>query len=186
MSTSALGIAPAALPAGADTLAEEVLAHLHAQIASVERLLEIVVEQGTAIRTRDVHEVVRLAGLLHGELSRREQIERDRTVLLQRAGARLGIEPARVTVTQLAALMEPGTARAVRERSARLQGLLDELRGVHNCNREVMRIELAFLDHLMQSLQLDHATHSYDPRGAVNDGARVGAHGALHMLDLQA
>lgn len=185
MSSAALGIAPAPAPAGTDTLAEEVLAHLHAQISSVEQLLEIVVAQGSAIRSRDVHEVVRLAGILHGEMSRREQIERDRSALLQRAGARLGIEASRVTVTQLAALMEPGTGRAVRERSARLQGLLDELRSVHDCNRAVMRVELAFLDHLMQSLALDHSTHSYDPR-ATGESARGASHGALHVLDLQA
>ncbi|HEY1450404.1 MAG TPA: hypothetical protein VGF47_05575, partial [Solirubrobacteraceae bacterium] len=88
-------------------LEQQVLAHLHAQIASVQRLLEMVLEQGAAIRSREVHEVVRLAGLLHGELVRREQIERERAVLLQSAGARLGVEPGHVTVTRLTALMEP-------------------------------------------------------------------------------
>lgn len=167
------------------TLEADVLAHLHAQIESVQRLLEIVLEQGAAIRARDVHEVVRLAGLLHGELSRREQIERERALLLQSAGARLGVEPGQVTVTRLTALMEPAAAQAVGERSARLRGLLDELRGVHACNRAVMKIELSFLDHLMQSLALDQRTHGYDVRGAV-EGARGATHGTLHVLDLQA
>lgn len=186
MSAPTLGAASALAPARSDALADEVLAHLHAQIASVQRLLEIVVEQGAAIRAREVHEVVRLAGLLHGELSRRERIESERAALLQSAAARLGIEPGQVTVTRLTASMEPAAALVVGERSARLQGLLDELRGVHACNRAVMRIELSFLDHLMQSLALDHSTHSYDLRGAVDDGARASAHGALHVLDLQA
>jgi hypothetical protein len=169
-----------------DTLEQQVLAHLHAQIASVQRLLEIVLEQGAAIRSREVHEVVRLAGLLHGELVRREQIERERAVLLQSAGARLGVEPGQVTVTRLTALMDPAAALAVSERSARLQGLLDELRSVHACNRAVMRIELSFLDHLMQSLALDHRANGYDVRGSVEASARGTAHGALHVLDLQA
>ena len=78
----------------ADPLGSEVLAHLDAQIASVQRLLEIVLEQGAAIRARDVHTVVRFAGLLHGELARREQIEATRSLLLERAGALLGIPAA--------------------------------------------------------------------------------------------
>lgn len=185
MSVAVAG-ALAGVPDRRDTLAEDVLAHLHAQIASVQRLLEIVLEQGAAIRAREVHEVVRLAGLLHGELTRREQIERERTLLLNSAGARLGIEPGRVTVTLLSELMEPDTAQVVRERSARLQGLLDELRSVHACNRAVMRIELSFLDHLMQSLSLDHSAHGYDLRGTVDGNGRGAQHGALHVLDLQA
>ena len=56
-------------------LTREVLAHLDAQIASAQRLLETVLEQGAAIRARDVHTVVRLAGMLHGEMSRRQAIE---------------------------------------------------------------------------------------------------------------
>ncbi len=186
MSETGTAIAHARDPEHADALAHDVLAHLQAQIASVQRLLEIVLEQGVAIRARDVHEVVRLAGLLHGELSRREQIERQRTLLLASAAARLGIEPGQVSVTRLTAQMQPAAADAVNERSARLRGLLQELRAVHACNRAVMKIELSFLDHLMQSLALDQRTHGYDGRGATHAGAHGATHGALHVLDLQA
>ena len=74
-------------------LSADVLNHLEAQIASAQRLLEIVLDQGAAIRARDVHTVVRLAGLLHGELTRRQQIENERSLLLARAGARWGSPP---------------------------------------------------------------------------------------------
>ena len=98
------------------------LNHLEAQIASAERLLEIVLEQGAAIRARDVHTVVRLAGLLHGELSRRQQIENERSLLLTRAGARLGIAPEQVTLTRLSALMDVAAAQLAAARSARSAG----------------------------------------------------------------
>jgi hypothetical protein len=168
-----------------DSLADDVLTHLAAQIASVQRLLEIVIEQGAAIRARDVHTVVRLAGMLHGELSRRELIEHERSLLLARAGERLGVAPELISVARLTALMDPGNARLVSERSAQLRGLLDELRREHSCNRAIMQIELSFLDHLMQSLALDGRVHGYDPRGG-SDGARAAGSSALHVLDLEA
>jgi hypothetical protein len=168
-------------------LCEEVLAHLDAQIASAQRLLEIVLEQGAAIRARDVHTVVRLAGLLHGELTRRQQIETERSLLLARAGALLGIPAELVTLTRMSSLMDPASAQLAAARSAQLRGLLHELRREHSCNRALMQIELSFLDHLMKSLALDGNPHGYGPRGANADGARPRQqHGALHLLDLQA
>jgi hypothetical protein len=165
------------------TLARDVLAHLHAQIASAGALLEIVLEQGAAIRARDVHTVVRLTGLLHGEMSRRGLIEQERSRLLERAGERLGIAPELVTLTRLSTLMDPTAAQLALERSAHLRGLLHELAREHTCNRALMRLELSFLDHLMSSLALDGA-HGYDPHGA--GAPRSSARGALHVLDLRA
>ncbi|HEY2767764.1 MAG TPA: flagellar export chaperone FlgN [Solirubrobacteraceae bacterium] len=187
MSASALVLQPpAGLAPESGPFDVEVLAHLDAQIESVQRLLEVVLEQGAAIRTRDVHNVVRLAGLLHGELTRRAQIEHTRSALLARAGAELGIAPAAVTLTRLGALMGQPAAALAAQRSAHLRGLLAELRREHSCNRALMQIELSFLDHVMKSLALDGAVHSYDAAGATATGARAASHGALRVLDLQA
>lgn len=179
-------VLPEALQSGGASLGADVLAHLDAQIASAQRLLEIVLEQGAAIRARDVHNVVRLAGLLHGELTRRTQIERERGLLLERAGGLLGIAAEHVTLTRLCAVMEPAHAGLAGERSAQLRGLLDELRREHSCNRAIMQIELSFLDHLMQSLALDGRVNGYDPRGVAAGESRAPRHGALHLLDLKA
>ncbi len=168
-----------------ESLATAVLAHLDIQIASLEHLYEIVLKQGVAIRARDVHTVVQLAGLLHGEISRREHIERERTALLERAGAQLGIPAEHVTVTRLATLMDEATARTVVARSAQLRGLLDELRREHSCNRAIMQIELSFLDHLMQALALDGQARAYDTRGS-SQPSPASRHSALHVLDLKA
>jgi hypothetical protein len=176
-----------------DPLGSDVLVHLDAQIASVQRLLEIVLEQGAAIRARDVHAVVRFAGLLHGELARRAQIEATRSRLLERAGALLGIPAQAVTLTRLSVLIDPARAQLAAERSARLRGLLEELRREHACNRALLQIELSFLDHLMQSLALDAGVHGYDPRGNATTGAsaggRAGGRAPIHtlrVLDLSA
>ncbi len=174
---------------GSDSLASDVLAHLDTQIASVQRLLEIVLEQGAAIRARDVHTVVRFAGLLHGELACRGQIEQARSQLLERAGAQLGIPAHAVTLSRLSVLLAPAHAQLAAERSARLRGLLEELRREHACNRALMQIELSFLDHLMRSLSLDAGVDGYDPRGSIiggtGGGGRAPVH-ALRVLDLQA
>ncbi len=167
-------------------LTKDVLSHLDTQLASARRLLEIVLEQGAAIRARDVHTVVRLAGLLHGELTRRAQIEQQRSLLLERAGGLLGIPAQAVTLTRLSALMDADAAAQAAASSARLRGLVGELRREHSCNRALMQIELSFLDHLMKSLALDDAAHGYDPQGSAVAGGRVRSHGALHLLDLQA
>ena len=182
---AATAVLPAPLePVG--SLGVDVLTHLDAQIASAQRLLAIVLEQGAAIRAREVHTVVRLAGLLHGELTRRQQIEHERSLLLERAGTLLGIPAELVTLTRLRALMDPRDSQLAAERSAQLQGLLHELRREHSCNRAIMQIELSFLDHLMQSLALDGGVHGYDPRGSSASGGRSRQHGALHVLDLKA
>jgi len=171
-----------------DPLGVEVLDHLDAQIASVQRLLEIVLEQGAAIRARDVHTVVRFAGMLHGELARRAQIEATRSLLLERTGALLGIPAQAVTLTRLSVLLDPARAQLAAARSAQLRGLLEELRREHACNRALMQIELSFLDHLMQSLALDAGVHGYDARGTTNGasgGGRAPVH-TLRVLDLSA
>jgi hypothetical protein len=176
----------AAAPAG-EALTRDVLAHLDAQIDSAQRLLAMVLEQGAAIRARDVHAVVRCAGHLHGEMSRRGAIEAERSRLLEHSGALLGIAPEAVTLTRLATLMDPAGAELASARSAQLRGLLHELQREHSCNRALMRLELSFLDHLMTSLALDGA-HGYDPQGSTSSTSSGGprARGQLHVLDLRA
>lgn len=174
-------------PARDAGLAADVLSHLAAQIGSAERLLEIVLKQGAAIRERDVHAVVRLAGIMHGELSRREAIDLERSELLARSGAMLGVAPETVTITGLGALMGGASAAEAQVRSAKLRGLLHELQREHLVNRALMKVELSFLDHLMRTLSLDDAP-PYDASGSGGGGA-ANAHGAgagLHMLDLEA
>jgi hypothetical protein len=174
-------------PSEHETLTGAVLAHLDAQVESAGRLLEVVLQQGVAIRARDVHAVVRFAGLLHGEMSRREAIELERSRLLEQSGALLGIAPEAVTLTRLATLMDPARAELAMARSAQLRGLLHELQREHACNRALMRLELSFLDHLMTSLALDGA-HGYDPQGSTSSTSTGGtrSRGALHVLDLRA
>lgn len=166
-------------------LIEAVLAHLETQIDSVGRLLEIVLEQGAAIRARKVHAVVRLAGILHGEISRREAIEDQRADLLRRSGDLLGVAPQNVTLTRLCALMDSESAARAKASSARLSGLLRELKREHSCNRALMAIELSFLDHLMRTLALD-GSDGYDWQGSSARGSGTRQHGGLHVLDLHA
>jgi len=131
-------------------LTTEVLAHLDAQLSSARRLLEIVLDQGAAIRRRDVQRVVSQTALLQLELQRRAIIERDRSRLLERAGMLLGVPPAAVTISMLDAVIDPARAPRAHERSAELRGLLEEIAREHHVNRVLMSQELAFLDHLLR------------------------------------
>jgi hypothetical protein len=126
----------------------ELLAHLDQQVTSARRLLALVLEQGTAIRARDVDGVLARLNDVQTEMGRRGKLESERTALLQRAGQALGIAASHVTLERLCQIITPGGARAAVERSAELRGLLAEIAREHGINRALMRQELAFLSHL--------------------------------------
>jgi hypothetical protein len=133
-----------------DLLVGDVIAHLELQLVSVRRLLGVVLEQGRAIRRRDVAAVVREAGLLAVEMHRGRAIEEARSRLLERAGARLRMASSAVTLEALTSLMDPISAQIARDRSAEMRGMLNELQREHAVNRALMSQELAFLDHLLR------------------------------------
>jgi FlgN protein len=166
-------------------LGRDILAHLDAQISSARSLLAVVLEQGAAIRVRDVNAVVRLAGILRGEMGRRQLLEEERSRLLARSGERLGVPAAAVTLAQLCTLMARDDAERAEARSAELKGLLHELQREHSCNQALMQIELGFLDHLMGMLSFD-GTNGYDTQGSSTSVTRPRPNGELHVLDLRA
>jgi FlgN protein len=131
-------------------LGDDLIAHLDSQVASAQRLLQIVLDQGAAIRERDVETVVRHAGAMQVEMQRRVTIEQTRAQLLERAGVRLGVTAMSVTLDLLTQLLDGPTAGLARERSAQLRGLLEEVKREHTINRALMQQELAFLDHLLR------------------------------------
>jgi hypothetical protein len=167
-----MAVAPAAETHQADPmLAGDVLAHLDMQLDSARRLLAIVLEQGAAIRQRDIQNVVRMAGALQVEMHRRESLEAQRMYLLQRAGSRLAIGPGDVSLSLLEGLMDDESAEMARLRSAELRGMLAEIQREHHTNRALMQQELAFLDHL---LRLAGGTGGYDADGDVQAANRRG------------
>jgi hypothetical protein len=155
--------APQADPADA-ILSRDVLAHLDAQLLAGRRLLQLVLEQGAAIRRRDVENVVRLAGVLQAEIQLRKQLDDQRTFLLARAGARLGVSAGSVSITLLEGVMESDAATEARLKSSELRGLLEELQREHTLNRALMSQELAFLDHLLRLADGDSRL-GYDAAG---------------------
>lgn len=166
-------------------LVAELLAHMDAQIDAARGMLQVVLEQSASIRARDVNLVVQQAGILRGEMGRRQLLEETRARLLARGGQRLGIPVQEVTLERLCVLMDDREAETARARSAELRGLLRELRREHSCNRAVMQIELGFLDQLMGALSLDGVS-GYDGQGAGTAIARARPHGSQHVLDLHA
>ena len=160
----------------------ELLVHLDAQIASAQRLLGLVLEQGKAVRARDVDAVLARLADVQTEMGLRGALEQDRAALLQRAGAALGVPATQVTLERLCELVSPGAAEAARTRSAELRGLLAEIAREHGINRALMRQELAFLAHLTRIVGQD-----VDP-GYARPGAEGGATPPpIHRaLDLQA
>ena len=168
---------------GATALGVEVIAHLEEQIASGRRLLGSILTQGKAIREQDVEGVVARLADIKTEMELRGRLEGTRTELLTRAGQRLAMPPAAVTLEGLTTLMEATESATARERSAELRGLLEEITREHGINRALMRQELAFLDHLMRLVGSEPDSAGYGPaQGAASSPAP-----AKHrVLDLQA
>lgn len=165
-------------------LTSDVIAHLDTQLTSARRLLQIVLEQGAAIRRRDVQAVVTLTGLMQVELQRRALIERDRARLLERAGARLGVPAGAVSISLLLTIMDPVQAQTAGSCSAELRGMLEEIQREHHVNRVLMNQELAFLDHLLHLADGDRRL-GYDAAGDHSrpDGRRLA--GRHRVLDLE-
>lgn len=137
-------------PAG--TLGADVVAHLDAQLDSARRLLDLTLRQGVAIRAQQVDEVLARLSDIQVEMELRGQLEQQRTHLLNRAGAQLGVAGHAITLDAMATLMDPADGAAARGRSAELRGLLTEIQREHTVNRALMRQELAFLDHLTRMM----------------------------------
>ena len=160
----------------------EILAHLDAQVASARHLLGLILEQGRAIRARDVDAVLARLGAIQAEVERRTHLEAARTDLLTRAGAALGVPAGTVTMRQLAALMHPHEAQHSLAMSQQLTGLLNEVAREHGVNRALMRQELTFLSHLTRLIG-NEAEPGYRPPGA-NAGPTTPP--VYRALDLQA
>ncbi len=165
-------------------LTEDVVEHLERQLLSARRLLQLALEQGAAIRERDVQNVVILTGLMQAELERRTLIESERSELLMRAGVRLGVDPGAVSMGLLLTVMTPDLADEANVRSAELRGLLDEVQRTHHVNRVLMNQELAFLDHLLRLAEGDRQL-GYDSGGDHSrlTGRRLASR--HHVLDLE-
>jgi hypothetical protein len=161
-------------------LEAELLVHLDRQIDSARRLLGYVLAQGTAIRARDVEAVLGRLADVQTEMVARAKLETERTGLLLRAGAALGVPATQVTLERLCALVTPEAGRAAMQRSAELRGLLAEIAREHLVNRALMRQELSFLDHLTRLIGSDD-TPGYRPE--LTPRAPAAPH---RVLDLQA
>jgi len=168
-----------------EILTRDVIAHLEEQLVAARRLLGVVLEQGAAIRRRDVQNVVRLAGILHAEVQRRTLLDEQRSAILERAGARLGVGAGSVSISLLEAVMDPAAAVDAHTRSSELRGLLDELKREHTCNRVLMSQELAFLDHLLRLADGDSRV-GYDADGDHRQITSSVKSGRRRVLDLEA
>jgi FlgN protein len=170
-------------PVATSPFAAEVLAHLDAQIASAQRLLEVILRQGASVRAREVDGVLAAMTAIQAEMGARARLEQERAHLLTRAGTALGLQPAGVTLEALTQLMGPAEGQLARARSAELRGLLAEIAREHGVNRALMRQELSFLDHLTRMIGHEPQTGYGPPSGAAAAKAAASPH---RVLDLQA
>ena len=126
-------------------LEAELLVHLDAQLASARRLLDSSWPRARRSAPATSTACSRRLAEIQTEMVRRGALEQDRAELLaaRRRGARRPRHRRHARAPD--ALITPGAAQRVRERSAELRGLLAEIAREHGINRALMRQELAFL-----------------------------------------
>ena len=130
-------------------LEAELLAHLDAQIDSARRLLGSSSRRARRSASATPRRVLARLADIQTEMGRRGALEQERTGLLQRAGAALGVPRHRRHARAPVRARHARRGRTPRrERSAELRGLLAEIAREHGINRALMRQELAFLVHL--------------------------------------
>jgi hypothetical protein len=149
--------------------------HLERQLASAQRLLQIVIAQRDAIRAQDVEGVLARLAEVQQEMGRRMQLERERDALLDQAANALRRPAADISLEMILVLLPAGDAIRARELSSELRGMLAETARIHGQNRVLIRQELAFLDHLMRVL-------SGTPEGAYSAGG--GSSPRVQVLNL--
>lgn len=184
----------ATLTAPSTPLGGPLLRHFATQLDSARRLLGLVLEQGAAIRAREVDQVLARLAAIQGEMERRATLERDRAAILTHAAQHLGIPPHAVTLDQLTTLLNEDEASAARAASAELRGLLEEIGEQHTLNRALMKQELAFVEHLTRLLGGGAGLHDADTyarpgsriTGAPTGPAPVPPPANLRALDLRA
>jgi hypothetical protein len=177
----------------ATPIASDVLAHLAGQIDSARRLLTQVLRQSGAIRRRDVDGVLATMTDIQAEMASRSRLESERSELLWRTSAMLGIPAETITLSELTSLMADAEADEARARSAELRGLLAEVEREHTINRALMRQEMSFLEHLTRMLGLAPEAGGYGPGGSSGAGAygpgpgvRPGTRSSFHVVDYEA
>lgn len=178
---------PALATHQAGRLGTALLAHLDAQLRAAERMLDLVLQQGRAVRERDVNRVLTLVGQLQAETEARARLEHERTLLLQQAGTALGTAGNAITIDAFCTLLDRATADDARARSERLRGVLREVRDEHIITRALMRQELAFVDHLVRLLGSgEEQTGAYAPPTTIRATSTASAPPRHRLLDLQA
>ncbi len=167
-----------------DLLTGDVLAHLEVQLVSARRLLQIILKQGEAIRERNVQSVVALTGMLQAEMQRRTLLEDERSRLLDRAGARLGIAPGAVTLTLLTRSMPEPPPRTHSSAAGSCAGCSPSCSASTRSTGRSCSQELAFLDHLLR-LADGRVDAGYDSVGE-RPTATMSLGANRRMFDLQA
>jgi flagellar biosynthesis/type III secretory pathway chaperone len=151
--------------------------HIERQLASAQRLLQIVIAQRDAIRAQDVEGVLARLAEVQQEMGRRMQLERERDALLDQASNALRRPPADITLEMILVLLPVGDAMRAKEMSAELRGTLAETSRIHSQNRVLIRQELAFLDHLMRVLS-GTPEGAYSAAGGTSSGPQI-----LNLID---
>jgi hypothetical protein len=130
----------------------EILVHLQDQIASAERLLATVVAQTEAIKTQDVQALVARLGDVQAELNVRKRLELERDRLINAAALRRQVPPEAIDLEAMLEGLPAETAAQARALSAHLRRVLARVAQVHGSNRQLIRQELTFVDHLLRML----------------------------------
>lgn len=138
------------------------VAHMKAQLASLESMDRILDSQEDAVRNSDTDAVIRSVSQLKGELVQRVQLEQQRDMLTRQWAGELGCSPEEITVSRISE-MHAAAKPQLEDLSDRLHRMALQVQTKQEFCKNLMRSELKFVSHLVDALYPGQNSGTYQP-----------------------
>jgi len=165
---------------GIREIAHEICANLEEQSRVWRRLLDLSHAQLSALQQQDVHAVHAILQEVEIAMLERSRAEVRRSILIDQAGASLGIPPFEVTRDKIVAVCDAPIGAALARAADELRELASQLDAVVTRNAAMLEQELAIIDVMVQGVTVDRTQRvTYGKTGSQTDAPR------LRLLDAQ-
>ena len=142
--------------------------HLKAQLGSLLRMRDLLLEQQEAVENSDATKVLQAVALLKAELANRVSLEETRERLLAEWAEELDCLPGEISAAQLADL-DPACGPEIRSLSRQVHEEALTVQSLHSYVQALLRSELNFVSCLVDALYPNQQTGVYAADGSSDE-----------------